>query len=259
MMRSWGKWAKRTTTWSNHNRAGPVAGKCPALPKNPIGMADTPVARALGRRLEAPAAERNKNFILEQLRRHLPPGDAPVRVLSVAEGTGTHASYFVLEEPRLYVLPTDPSEESRESIDARRADLPDNDRLRLGPATNLDVLDDAHWAALGTGTWDLITAINVLHISPQACTGALFKGAAGALHEGGTALIYGPFLVDGRPTTESNAEFDVKLRAMDPRFGLRDVAAVTAAAATFGFVLREQTPMPANNFVLAFTKASHAA
>lgn len=211
-------------------------------------------ARPRGGRLEAPAADRNKAPILDQLRRLLPAGSGLFRILSVAEGTGTHAAYFVHEEPRVFVQPTDPGEASRDSIDAFRDELSEDDRRRLGAAVDLDVMNAAQWAAHGEAAWDIVTAINLVHISPEECTAALVTGAAAALRPGGALLLYGPFLVDGRPTTDSNTAFDAKLRAMDPRFGLRDVAAVTSAAALRGLVLEERVDMPANNFVLVFRK-----
>lgn len=61
--------------------------------------------------------------------------------------------------------------------------------------------------------------------------------------------------VDGAPTTESNAAFDASLRARNPAWGYRDVADVAAEAAAAGLALAERRSMPANNFLLAFTKA----
>ncbi|SUS07833.1 SAM-dependent methyltransferase (fragment) [Candidatus Defluviicoccus seviourii] len=54
----------------------------------------------------------------------------------------------------------------------------------------------------------------------------------------------------------SNAAFDESLKALDPRFGVRDVAAVAAEATLNGLTLAKQLPMPANNFSLIFRLAS---
>lgn len=75
------------------------------------------------------------------------------------------------------------------------------------------------------------------------------------LQPGGQLLLYGPFSVDGKPTTESNAAFDASLRAHNPEWGYRDVADVAAEAAAAGLALAERRPMPANNFLLVFLKA----
>ena len=63
-------------------------------------------------------------------------------------------------------------------------------------------------------------------------------------------LLYGPFMIDGRHTAPSNAAFDASLKAMDPRFGVRDVAAVSQEAALSGLTLKTQVRMPANNLAL---------
>jgi hypothetical protein len=79
-------------------------------------------------------------------------------------------------------------------------------------------------------------------------------GAARALCSGGVLLLYGPFTVDGRHTAPSNAAFDASLKAMDRRFGVRDVAAVSNEAALSGLTLETQVRMPANNLTLVLRR-----
>ena len=59
--------------------------------------------------------------------------------------------------------------------------------------------------------------------------------------------IYGPFNVDGKFTSVSNADFDRSLRARAPHMGIRDAAAVDALARASGFDLVLDAEMPANN------------
>jgi hypothetical protein len=63
-------------------------------------------------------------------------------------------------------------------------------------------------------------------------------------------------MVDGRHTAPSNAAFDHSLKAMDARFGVRDVAEVVAAAPAFR--LTHRLPMPANNLTLVFARDGDA-
>lgn len=65
---------------------------------------------------------------------------------------------------------------------------------------------------------------------------------------------YGPFSVDGKPTTESNAAFDAALRQRNPQWGYRDVADVGREAAAAGLTAVERRDMPANNLLLVFRK-----
>jgi len=83
---------------------------------------------------------------------------------------------------------------------------------------------------------------------------ALLSGAAGALRPGGRLFVYGPFMVDGKPTTESNRAFHERLRGMDPRFGLRDVGELSATGAALGLRLIARQDMPSNNFMLVFDR-----
>ena len=92
------------------------------------------------------------------------------------------------------------------------------------------------------------------HISPWQSTVGLFHGAATILQKPhGTLIIYGPFTVDGKPTTDSNAAFDVSLRGRNPEWGLRDVSDLDSLAEEVGLIRTGMIPMPANNFTLVYT------
>jgi SAM-dependent methyltransferase len=192
----------------------------------------------------APAAERNTAPILEVLGRHVPPAGL---LLEVASGTGQHALAFARAFPGLAVQPTEPQAAGRESIEAYRAEaaLPN---LRAPLA--LDVTQ-AVWPLTSA---DVVVAINMIHISPWDATLGLLDGAARTLPAGGILFLYGPYLVDGAPTTESNQAFDASLRQRDPRWGLRDLQTVTDAAADRGLARLEVVPMPAHNFSVVFRR-----
>jgi hypothetical protein len=67
-------------------------------------------------------------------------------------------------------------------------------------------------------------------------------------------FTYGPYKVDGQPTTESNAAFDASLRSRDPAWGLRDLSEIDALAEEAGLTRTETLDMPANNFFLVFER-----
>lgn len=98
------------------------------------------------------------------------------------------------------------------------------------------------------------------HIAPFQASQGLMRGAGEVLiHPGGRLFIYGPFLVDGKPTTESNAAFDRSLRSRDGRWGLRNVKVMVEEGRKSGMQLVEEEgggviEMPANNFMLVFEK-----
>ena len=101
---------------------------------------------------------------------------------------------------------------------------------------------------------EAVFVVNVTHITAWRVTQGLLAGAAKTLRAGGLLLIYGPFMVDGKPTTESNASFDASLRATNPEWGYRDRDVVAAEAAKSGLQLEDNLAMPANNFMLVFRK-----
>jgi SAM-dependent methyltransferase len=191
-------------------------------------------------RLLAAATERNREPILEVLRRVLPPAGL---VLEIASGTGQHVSFFARALPTLRWQPSDPSPVHLRSIDAWAAGA-DN----IAASVPLDV-EAEPWAVSRV---DAILNINMIHIAPWSATEALFRGAARLLPPGGVLFLYGPFKRDGQHTAESNQRFDERLRGDDPRWGVRDLGDVEAVAAAVGFPAPEIIPMPANNLSVVF-------
>ncbi|MDD9943923.1 MAG: DUF938 domain-containing protein [Myxococcales bacterium] len=189
-----------------------------------------------------PAAERNKEPILNVLRRLVSPG---ATVLEVASGSGQHAAHFAAQLDLASYQPTDMDLGHHPSIAAWTRDLP-----AVLPVQQLDVTRDP-WP-IGDVRFDVIYCANMIHIAPfEACLG-LLRGAAGYLNSGGLLCLYGPFMVDGQHTAPSNAEFDLSLRQRDPRWGVRDLTVVTRRAQERGLEYCEKVEMPANNLLVVF-------
>lgn len=191
-------------------------------------------------RRSSPSVARNREPILDVLRRVLPQG---ARVLEIASGTGEHAA-FLARALNAQWQPSDPDAQSRASIAAWSEGL-DN----VAPPLAIDVREK-DWGV--AGPFDAIVAINMIHYSPWESTPALFEGAARLLAPGGIVFLYGPYKRGGRHTAPSNAAFEEWLKERDPSFGVRDLGEVARAAAGFGLSLREEISMPANNLSLVF-------
>ena len=131
-------------------------------------------------------------------------------------------------------------------------------RKNVEPAVALDAaLPFEQWPAAvqsRAGSFELVYASNICHISRWEVTLGLLAGAAAALRPGGQLIIYGPFKVGGECTTESNASFDASLRSRDRTWGYRDIGDLQAAAEPSGLELQARHDMPANNFLLVFIK-----
>ena len=186
-----------------------------------------------GRR-HAPSAARNAGPVLAVLRRVVQPG---ARVLELASGTGQHAAEFA---PALAAdwQPSDVSEANFASIAAWS-----------GSVARAPVLLDACAPGWGRGGWDVVLAVNLLHLVPADGAEVLIHEAARALAPGGRLAIYGPFLRDGRATSAGDAAFDADLRAQDARLGYKDLALVMAQMGAAGMGV-QVVPMPANNLML---------
>lgn len=203
-------------------------------------------------RLSSPAAERNRAPILEALAPALREvlaacGRERLRVLELASGSGEHALYFAKALPWVDWQPSDPSREALASIRAwRAAEGPAN----LAEPVALDV-ESRPWPGDDA---DALVALNLLHISPWTVTEALMAQAAARLPVGGLLFLYGPFRRAGAHTAPSNAAFDASLRKRDPRWGIRDLEAVTARAEAEGLALSRVIEMPANNLSVVLRK-----
>jgi SAM-dependent methyltransferase len=191
--------------------------------------------------LNAPAAERNKEPILEVLRRVLPKSGL---VLEIASGTGQHIVHFARELPDLEWQPSDPDPEMHGSIKGWI--------VRAGVRNVRDPLK----LEVCSGGWptraDAVLCINMIHIAPWSATLGLMSGASRLLPKGELLYLYGPYRRHGRHTSASNEAFDRDLRLRNAEWGVRDLETVAEAAAHCGLTLEEVVEMPANNLSAIF-------
>ena len=195
-------------------------------------------------RLHAPAVARNREPIVEILRGFLP---AKGVVLEIASGSGEHVAHFAAAFPGLTFQPSDPDPAARASIDAWTAasGLPN-----IKPAVALDAARPPwplSWA-------DAILCINMIHISPWAATEGLFYQAYDLLQAGSALYLYGPFLREGVETPASLLALDAQLRAQNPEWGLRDLAALCAVAQDNDFYGPDIIEMPDHRLSLIFRR-----
>jgi hypothetical protein len=197
------------------------------------------------RRLYFPHVARNREPILEVLQRVLPRQGL---VLEIASGGGEHAAYFAENLPGLRWQPTDANTELFESIAAHRAEA---GVANLLVPLHLDVTSE-QWPIERA---DAMVCCNMIHIAPWTATEGLIAGAGRTLARGAPLYLYGPYKIDGRHTAPSNQDFDTRLRAQNPLWGVRDLTDVTNLAKRHGLDLGETVPMPANNLSVIFRRA----
>ena len=197
----------------------------------------------------SPAADRNKQAILEALQQVMP---SQGRALEIASGTGQHVSWFAQHLPRWTWQPTDADAPALNSIDARIAQ---GELANVRAPLLLDVLSPA-WLPANTPSFDVVYCANMLHIAPWATCAALMQGVARHLAPNGMLITYGPYLEDGVATSPGNLGFDRDLRLQNPAWGIRRREDVELEAAKAGLRLAQRFAMPANNLLLVWERAT---
>lgn len=191
------------------------------------------------------ACENNKIPIVEQLKKIF---TTTSKVLEVGSGTGQHAVFFAAQLPHLIWQPTDLTV-NHYGINAWRNELPSPN---LKPPLELDV--SAAWPVVQV---DGIFTANTLHIMSWELVKLFFQGVGKHLALQGRLVVYGPFKYQGQFTSESNAQFDLWLKAHDSARGVRNIEDVVQLAQSVGLALISDTVMPANNQLLVFEKQQH--
>lgn len=190
------------------------------------------------------ACENNKAPILQLLKKAF----ANVHnVLEVGSGTGQHAVHFAANLAHLQWHCSD-VEDYHEGINQWIDEFPSDNLHR--PFTLKLARDE--WLSVSPNTSQLFDGIytaNTAHIMLEHEIKSLMQLVAKNLPKNGVFCQYGPFIVDGKFTSESNQEFHEKLIA-NGRGGYRDIDELASWASQL--VLSEKFDMPANNMMLVW-------
>lgn len=196
----------------------------------------------------APATERNREPILEVLRREFA---GCRRVLELGSGTGQHAVFFGENLPELQWQCSDVTEnhaDIRQWLES--AALPN-----VQAPVPLNVLHDPD----PDGEFDAVFSANTAHIMKVEAVQCMFALAGRILGDGQPFCLYGPFRLDGDFTSESNASFDASLKSRNPEMGIRDLEMLDDLASKAGLQRQSLIAMPANNFIAVWRKMATAA
>lgn len=199
--------------------------------------------------LSSPSAERNKQYILEILKKEVPENFH--KALEISSGTGQHIVLFANHFKNIQWQPTEVDKASLNSINQY---ITKENLKNVLPPVHQDVRDIPWRCVENQGSLDLIININMIHISEPACSEELFKGAGHALRSGGFLITYGPYMFSGKITPHSNVQFNQSLMNKNPLWGLRDIDWLKELGTKNGIVLINKHAMPANNFTLIWKK-----
>lgn len=209
--------------------------------------------------LRNPAGERNKQPILEVLRKYIDE-NVNATLLEISSGVGLHSSYLAEHFPKLTFQTSEYETEVFSSIDAYRRNCKTNNVL--APIC-IDISKDiSEWDSKFQGknlrdcqgSFDFMLNINMMHISPFICSEGLFANSSKLLKKDGILFTYGPYAVDGVLEPESNVSFDQSLRQRNPSWGIRDIADLKKLANKNSMELMATYNLPSNNKCLVWKK-----
>ncbi len=191
----------------------------------------------------AESCAQNQHVILEVLLKEFA---SMQHVLEIGSGTGQHAVFFARALPHL-IWQTSDVDECHPGIQAWITDEgPDNVRAPLSLNVETDLWPNTRF--------DAIFSANTVHIMGWPEVIKMFAGIGQVLSGGGRFCLYGPFNVNGKFTSESNARFEQWLKTQNPKSGIRDQAALDALANDIGLARVTTHVMPANNNILVWEK-----
>jgi cyclopropane fatty-acyl-phospholipid synthase-like methyltransferase len=194
----------------------------------------------------SPACERNREPILAVLRERFADRR---HVLEIGSGTGQHAVHFAAALPHLVWQTSDVA-----------ANLP-GIRQWLAeaalPNTPAPLRIDVNHA-LPAGRFDAVFSANTLHIMGWPEVQRFFAALPFVMSPAALLTVYGPFNLNGKFSSASNAQFDAQLRQDHPQRGIRDFEAVDALANAAGLTLREDRAMPANNRCITWLRGGQS-
>lgn len=203
-------------------------------------------------RLYFPATERNREVLGDVLVDYVRPG----RLLEIASGSGEHAVHIGPRFRETIWVPSDIEDDHIKSIDAWRDHLSVQDKV--DPAVKIDAIVEEWDTLTFAGPITTLLCVNMIHIAPLAALEGVIRGAGKLIGPTGRLIFYGPFMVDGEHTSESNERFNESLKSRNSEWGVRDRGLVADHAKWAGFDQIAMIPMPANNQTLIFEKREKA-
>src|SRR5690606_32197225 len=102
--------------------------------------------------------------------------------------------------------------------------------------------------------FDAVCSANTPHIMSWLVSRHMIQQVGEHLPSNVLFALYGPFNYQADYTSESNHQFDLYLKQVNPEQGIRDFEAVNETAESAGLQLLEDNAMPANNRLIIWRK-----
>ena len=202
-------------------------------------------------RLFFSATQRNRDCIGDVLSRIIKIGS----VLEIGSGSGEHGVFFQERFPKIIWQTSDPNFLYRKSI----ISWIDHEELNKKMPQPLEIdVEKIPWKIplILAHSLQGIVSINMIHVAKWASTMALFKGSGKLLKKGQFLILYGPFKIFNKYTSESNYFFDNSLKMQNDLWGIKNLEDVCDESKKNGFSQEDIIRMPANNFSIIYKKVS---
>jgi len=205
----------------------------------------------LDNRLFFSATQRYRDCFGDVLSRIIKKG----AVLEIGSGSGEHGVFFQICFPEIIWQTSDPDLLHRKSIISwiEYEEL----KKKMPQPLELDV-EKVPWKIPLNLKHSLqgIVSINMIHVAKWNCTKELFKQSGKLLEEGQFLMLYGPFKICNKHTSQSNYFFDNSLKMQNDLWGIKNLEEVFDESKKNGFSQEEIIRMPANNFSIIYRKVS---
>ena len=203
-------------------------------------------------RLFFPATLRNKDSIEVVLSKIIKNKGL---ILEIGSGSGEHGVVFQKRFPKIIWQTSDPHLAHRKSISSWIKYEELNEKM----PQPLDLsVEKIPWKIPLNLLHSLqgIVSINMIQVAQWNCTEALFKEAGKLLKKGQFLMLYGPFKIRNKHTSQSNYFFDNSLKMQNNFWGIRNLEEVSYEAKKNCFFQENIINMPANNFSIIYRKIS---
>ena len=206
----------------------------------------------MDKRLFFPATQRNKDSIGDVLSTIIKKNGS---ILEIGSGSGEHAVMFQKRFPEIIWQTSDPDLLHRKSISSwiEYEDL----NSKMPQPLELDV-EKIPWkiSLYLADSLQGIVSINMIHVAKWTCTVAFFRESGKLLQKGQFLMLYGPFKIANKYTSQSNYYFDNSLKNQNILWGIRNLEQVSDEAEKNGFLQEKIIDMPANNLSIIYRKVS---
>ena len=203
-------------------------------------------------RLFFSATQRNRDCIGDVLSRIIKKNCS---ILEIGSGSGEHGVFFQKRFPEIIWQTSDPDLLNRKSI-ISWIEYEELSR-EMPPPLDLDVEKVPwHLPTQLLNSLQGIVSINMIHVAKWNCTIELFKEAGKLLKKGQFLMLYGPFKISNKHTSQSNYFFDNSLKMQNDLWGIKNLEEVCDESNKNGFSQEEIISMPANNFSIIYRKVS---